>query len=1775
MSQYPPPNTDGGGKGGPPLYPPGADMSNYYVTSNMSAPQQESQFLPTSEGASQGHAANPYIQHTPYYPYGAQYARMSAEQQYTAAAAVAQQRMNMAAAAYSSQSFQSGNSSYPAQTPTFSPNSQSGYQQDGIFIPAQAGAARGTTTGSNMGLQNPNSQQPQMPTQPMAQMGGGSAAYMQANHSAMMEMYRRNALMRGQYYGPPQAVTSFGPSVMMYPPGAVLQQQQQRIPQQLLARRMPATITNAGALGDLSRKPGKPPPRRPPPRTTSMPEPLRVNKSSGKSESWQGKSDLYDDPDALLGLDADVPDDDDDDDDDYDPRQGSSLSKSKSKSNRRAKRRRRAGDESFEASDATSAGEPSQPSRTVSRRLAAQSNWATNWALDSPSNELEEAASSIAAGGSITSRPQRKRKYQSTRRSHDPDAEWVQGVGIGSSDNDNEAWTSDVESDLIAPNETSRIKRRKASYRPRQLVHEATLDLRNPQSPSTLEDDDDDDLGEGFSSHRKKPEVCVLDVPTATGPAFLGVDRVIGHRDDLINPETGEIIELPAAPSVPGTPSVADSRLPDSALPAEVSNSAPSTTDPFPPENAITVRRFCIKWQSQSHLHNSWLSYEELQQLQVAGIKKVSNYIKKQEQMEQKKLFMSEDEIEQMVIALELQRQLDQDALVPDRIVTHTQVDESVPEATTNVLTAHPAKITVILVKWTSCPYDQCTWETEPFMKEMGFAELIDSYYERESRIHGPLSAHLPLNQHDLSETSFEPYTSTPPYLGAASSLLSSAGSEPTTATSTTQAPAPPKLQLRDYQLTGVNWIISRMKKDLSVLLADEMGLGKTAQTISVVGHMMYMEKVAGPFLIVVPQSTMDNWLSEFHTWLPHANVVLFHGNPQAREIVRREEMKIVTAAPMSRAACDAFIHPRSKLTCMSAQTLRLLITNRVRYRCDVVITTTSILQCPEHLAHLRNVDWYFMAVDEAHQLKNRESKRFKELCHFKARYKLLLSGTPLHNNLEELWSLLHFMNPSIYNSLPSFQQMYSEVEKTASVGELKARQLNQLQRELSEVVLRRVKRDVLKSLPNKVEWILRVELSPKQSELCKDVVLRNYESLSKSTGGQKLSLQNICVELKKICNHPFLLHRPEDRETFNKELVWSSGKMCLLDKLLNRLKERGHRVLIFSQMVRMLNLLSTFLTIKGFRHQRLDGTMSRDVRKKAMDHFNAPNSDDFCFLLSTKAGGLGINLTSADTVIIYDSDWNPQNDLQAEARAHRIGQTKTVQIYRVVTKDSVEEDILERAKAKMVLDALVVQGLNVKAGIRENDLLNGTGGSGSKNFAFSREELTKILMFGATKLWNRDTETDQKPAAEEGLNIDLDAVLAEAEEHTTEGSGGRAEDLLSSFQNVSDFRYEAPKAKEEDKLAWDSIIPLEERLKFKSSQAPVEIATEAPLGRSRNKGGSQRAAAKRSAKSDLASSLRELEGKGVLDEDDYAVPDPDDYTTDEDDDSSDAPAKRRRGSKRGVTKGTRSAGPASRVGSRRSAAAAASTKRVLSDREKYKLSRAMIKYGTPAIRLEDVMKDARLARVDGQTVVEEANALLVQCQEELAAQCGESVRSGKLDDVDYGADRKKSALVTLQWGNGYTCPCRDLLERVKLLKTLHNVIAAQNIHTEDPWKMPSAELNLTLPDIPAFRPGDANILKGIYIHGFTNWQKMASDAGLAVGVDDFVKRVKSDKIKIKANRLLNALHSYTMQTQDGDARTLPVPEEEEEVSAPAADALEEEEEEGALDETPAAEAES
>ncbi|SCM00193.1 chromodomain-helicase-DNA-binding protein 1, putative [Plasmodium chabaudi chabaudi] len=958
----------------------------------------------------------------------------------------------------------------------------------------------------------------------------------------------------------------------------------------------------------------------------------------------------------------------------------------------------------------------------------------------------------------------------------------------------------------------------------------------------------------------------------------------------------------------------------------------PALDDFYEEEDIVDINEveFLVKWIGKSHIHNFFCTYEYLRYFN--GVKKVDNYIKKIRLSFQKRKYMTADEIEQEKIYSEIKKQIEMDSIHAERIVTHRKC-----EITNEQL---------FLVKWTSCAYDQCTEETRQTLLDHNFGKLIEEYFDRESKIYGAKALSSIWNRGPLTATKFDPYNETPSYLQGK--------------------------KLRAYQLTGLNWMVSRMKRNLSVLLADEMGLGKTVQTIAVVGHMLYKEKLIGPYLVLVPQSTVDNWLNEFKNWLPQANVVCYHGNAVSRELIRTYELK------------------------------KVYVPNRgYRYKFDVCITTPSILNSVSDVELLKRIPWQLMVVDEAHQLKNRQSKRFIELKQFMAESKLLLSGTPLHNNLEELWTLLHFLNPQQYTYYEAFQKKYNEIENTSLIGEAKQKQLMQLQHELHEVILRRVKKDVEKSLPNKVERILRVELSPIQIEYYKNILTKNYEQLAKASGGAKNSLQNICMELKKVCNHPFLCCEPIDKDEYRERLVYSSGKICLLEKLLIRLKERGNRVLIFSQMVKMLNILSEYLTLRGFKHQRLDGTMTKEMRKKAMNHFNSKNSDDFVFLLSTKAGGLGINLTSADTVIIYDSDWNPQNDLQAGARAHRIGQTKTVQIYRLVTKDSIEQTILERAKVKMVLDTLVVQGLNKK----QNDNVNFIGGEGSNSSnGFTREELSKILKFGSQKLWEKNSSKYSPQDGEDGKNIikgvdvDLDKILEEAEanENTNNankdinselnslqngagssffnsnsnlfggaagvagvnniGGGGIADDLLSSYNNITEFKYEPPEnlksnilyndstkqgeidIEENDKDFWDKTIPLEERLKLKKMKEE-ELLVHGP----------------RKTRTRDARYNQGLYYDGGANNNNSDGDDSDEFTikyTDKYNKNLNKKKRKRR------------------------------TSTQITEKDKFRLYRSILKFGNPTLRIDDIQFDSKLMKVDRNVILTELNIIVDTCKE-------------------------------------------------------------------------------------------------------------------------------------------------------------------------------------------------
>ncbi|KAL8764179.1 MAG: hypothetical protein Q9184_000148 [Pyrenodesmia sp. 2 TL-2023] len=470
---------------------------------------------------------------------------------------------------------------------------------------------------------------------------------------------------------------------------------------------------------------------------------------------------------------------------------------------------------------------------------------------------------------------------------------------------------------------------------------------------------------------------------------------------------------------------------------------------------------------------------------------------------------------------------------------------------------------------------------------------------------------------------------------------------------------------LKEYQVKGLQWMISLYNNNLNGILADEMGLGKTIQTISLLSYLIEKKNQRGPFLVIVPLSTLTNWSIEFDKWAPSVKRIVYKGNPLQRKTQQ----------------------------------------NQIRYG-DFQVLLTTYEYIIKDRPILSKIKWVHMIVDEGHRMKNANSKLSQTLTqYYHTRYRLILTGTPLQNNLPELWALLNFVLPTIFKSVKSFDEWFNtpfantgnqdRMELTEEEQLLVIRRLHKV---LRPFLLRRLKKDVEKDLPDKQEKVIKCRFSALQAKLYKQLVTYNKMSVSDGKGGTKgmRGLSNMLMQLRKLCNHPFVFEEVETQmnpEKLTNDLLWrTAGKFELLDRVLPKFQASGHRVLMFFQMTQIMNIMEDFLRLRGMQYLRLDGGTKSDDRSELLSLFNAPNSPYFCFLLSTRAGGLGLNLQTADTVIIYDSDWNPHQDLQAQDRAHRIGQKNEVRILRLISSNSVEEKILERANYKLDMDGKVIQ---------------------------------------------------------------------------------------------------------------------------------------------------------------------------------------------------------------------------------------------------------------------------------------------------------------------------------------------------------------------------------------------------------------------------------------------------------------------------------------------------
>ena len=657
------------------------------------------------------------------------------------------------------------------------------------------------------------------------------------------------------------------------------------------------------------------------------------------------------------------------------------------------------------------------------------------------------------------------------------------------------------------------------------------------------------------------------------------------------------------------------------------------------------------------------------------------------------------------------------------------------------------------LVKWTGVPYGESTWEVELDLPTSQFETALAEFesVNDESRCSARMTTDSRKSAGRVLGKQFDPTVDFANCLEAAEWAGAGVKGEDQRDPNAGGAvpieykyiprgrplvpSGEPPFRIFDFQKEGISWLLYNWSQGRGCMLADEMGLGKTVQTAVTLAQMKSHSDLHGggelTALIVAPLSTIEQWKREIKKWTDLEPVV-YHGCRRDRNVIRKYEFNRVHSRASRKEGADEPVieYPKSA---------------SFMPKFDVLIATfETVSNEPEFFADLV---WSSIVIDEAHKLKSSEGKARTSVLAIPCRHRLLLTGTPIQNNVTELWNLLHLCSPSVWNDQEQF---------LAEFGTLKSADLTQrLQNKIQPFLLQRRKADVLSHLmPAKEETIVSVELTKLQKETYRAVYEKNLVFLTgAASGGAKKnapSLVNVHMELRKCCNHPFLVQGVEDRVSreigsqndYNKlmeSLIASSGKMVFLDKLLVKLEREQSKILIFSQFTMMLDLIEDYLRWRGYAFERLDGAVKGQQRQEAVDRFNKPTgdgetkrvNDSFVFLLSTKAGGVGLNLTAANYVLLFDHDWNPQNDLQAQARCHRIGQKREVMIFRLVTRGTYEEKMFQVASQKLGLEQAVMSG--------------DSKGAGPK---LSKEEMDRLLKEGAYAMME-DDENEKKFCAE------------------------------------------------------------------------------------------------------------------------------------------------------------------------------------------------------------------------------------------------------------------------------------------------------------------------------------------------------------------------------------------------------------------------------------------
>lgn len=738
--------------------------------------------------------------------------------------------------------------------------------------------------------------------------------------------------------------------------------------------------------------------------------------------------------------------------------------------------------------------------------------------------------------------------------------------------------------------------------------------------------------------------------------------------------------------------------------PVDVESYIPGTTVDQMPE---IEKEYLVKWRAQSYFRTNWMPGLWVWGI-AANAMKVSFMRKPENQLP--KMSMA-DAIPEEFFRID--------------IVFDVRYSSVVRNSTKEIDLARAKEVDTAYVKYKGLGYEDAIWEKPPAYSDTErWNDFQLAYEDYVTKLHLSIPVQGSLKRH-LSQIRTQDFQST---------LI--------------RKKQPPNMtggELMTYQLEGLNWLLYQWFKNQNAILADEMGLGKTIQLVAFFASLVHDHK-CWPFLVVVPNATGPNWRREIQKWAPSLRVVTYYGSSVARRLTHDFEL-----FPKDKDKDDEG-HREPKKRSAEAKDIKA----------HVVITSYDSIIEEKTRYSLMKVPWQGLVVDEGQRLKSDKSQIYEFLSKFRFPFKVLLTGTPLQNNARELYNLVQFLDKS-----------FNAAEMETKYAELTQDNVAELHETLRKFFLRRTKAQVLTFLPPMAQIIVPVSMSTVQKKVYKSILAKNPQlmksifSRDKASGGKdRHSLVNILMQLRKTLCHPFVYSRDieektSDSELSHRNLVDASSKLQLLSLMLPKLQERGHRVLIFSQFLDNLDIVEDFLDGLGFQHRRIDGTINSLEKQKRIDEFNAPNSPYFVFLLSTRAGGVGINLATADTVIIMDPDFNPHQDIQALSRAHRIGQKTKVLVFQIMTRDSVEEKIMQIGRKKMALDHVLIESMD-----REDD-----GG----------EDLESILRHGAQALFEDETKV-------EGIVYDsasVDALLERSHIENTKISDEKSAESQFSFARI------------------------------------------------------------------------------------------------------------------------------------------------------------------------------------------------------------------------------------------------------------------------------------------------------------------------------------------------------------------------------------------------------